>query len=44
MKKYTILLIVFFSMLQVFADSEKINMIIGTTKSIQVPFVIDSYN
>lgn len=43
MKKYTILLIVFFSMLQVFADSEKINMIIGTTKSIQVPFVIDSY-
>ena len=43
MKKYTMLLIVFFSMLQVFADSEKINMIIGTTKSIQVPFVIDSY-
>lgn len=43
MKKYTILLIVFFLMLQVFADSEKINMIIGTTKSIQVPFVIDSY-
>lgn len=43
MKKYILLLTLFFSMLQLFANDERINMIIGTTKSIQTPFIIDSY-
>ena len=43
MKKCILLLTVLFSALQLFADSEKVNMIIGSTKSIQVPFIIDTY-
>ena len=43
MKKFAILLTALFAVMQLFADSEKINMIIGSTKSIQVPFIIDSY-
>ena len=43
MKKFLLLATFIFSAFQLLADSEKINMIIGSTKSIQVPFVIDSY-
>lgn len=43
MKKVTLILslLVLFSF--VFADDEKISMIVGSTKSIRVPFVIESY-
>ena len=43
MKKFVLMLVGIFAVLQSFADSEKINMIIGSTKSIQVPFIIDTY-
>ena len=43
MKKFILLLTALFAAYQVYADTEKVSLIIGATKSIQVPFVIDSY-
>ena len=43
MNKFILLLTALFAAYQVYADTEKVSLIIGATKSIQVPFIIDSY-
>ena len=43
MKKIFLFLALFLSFCALFAEDEKISMIVGTTKSIRVPFVIESY-
>lgn len=43
MKKILYCLVLLFSVCTIFAEDEKISMIVGTTKSIRVPFVIESY-
>ena len=43
MKKLFLFLALILSVCALFAEDEKISMIVGTTKSIRVPFVIESY-
>lgn len=43
MKKIIYCLVLLFSVCTIFAEDEKISMIVGTTKSIRVPFVVESY-
>ena len=43
MKKIFLLLALFLSFCALFAEDERISMIVGTTKTIRVPFVIESY-
>lgn len=43
MKKIFLGLILLTALFPVFADDERISMIVGSTKSIRVPFVIESY-
>ena len=43
MKKIFLFLALFLSVCALFAEDEKISMIVGSTKSIRVPFVIESY-
>ena len=43
MKKFFLCLFFVLSMVSLFAEDEKISMIVGTTKSLRVPFVIESY-
>jgi Flp pilus assembly secretin CpaC len=43
MKKIFLFLALFLSVCALFAEDEKISMIVGTTKNITVPFVIKSY-
>ena len=43
MKKILLVLAFLLSFCALFAEDEKISMIVGTTKSIRVPFVIESY-
>ena len=43
MKKVLIGLLFILSAISLFAEDEKISMIVGTTKSLRVPFIIESY-